>query len=139
MRPITTTVHESVPVTVPAELLRQLKVKPGDRLEWTIQGSELVVRPVRSLDSMRGRLASEVPFPGLEGEKAAIRTRPCKSSPTRGQPGESQAVAFDGDALVKSVQSMASHARGERKMALRRHTLKTGSAKQASGSTRKPC
>ena len=126
MRPITTTVHESVPVTVPAELLRQLKVKPGDRLEWTVQGSELVVRPVRSLDSMRGRLASEVPFPGLKGEKATIRTRPCKSSPTGGQPGESQAVAFDGDALVKSVQSLASHARGEREMALRRHTLKTG-------------
>ncbi len=129
MRPITTTVHESVPVTVPAELLRQLKVKPGDRLEWTVQGSELVVRPVRSLDSMRGRLASEVPFPGLEGEKAAIRTRPCKSSPTNGQPEESQAIAFDGNALVKSVQSMASHVRGGRQVILHRRTLTTDRAK----------
>jgi len=34
MGPITITVHESVPVTVPAELLGQLKVKPGDQLEW---------------------------------------------------------------------------------------------------------
>lgn len=85
-------------MAIPTELLRQLKVKPGDRLEWTVQGNELVVRPVRSLDSVRGRLASKVPFPGLEGEKAAIRTRPSKPSPTSGQPGESQAVAFDGNA-----------------------------------------
>lgn len=78
MRPITTTVHESVPVTVPAELLRQLKVKPGDRLEWRVEGSELVVRRVRSVDSLRGCVASKVPFPGLEAEKDAIRTRPFK-------------------------------------------------------------
>ena len=29
--PITTPVHESAPVTVPAELLRQLKLKPADQ------------------------------------------------------------------------------------------------------------
>ena len=139
MGPITITVQEAVPVAVPTELLHQLKVKPGDRLEWRVEGSELVVRRVRSVDSLRGCLASKVPFPGLEAEKDGIRTRSGKPTPASGQPGESQAVAFDGNALVKSVQSMASHARGERKMALRRHTLKTGSAKQASGSTRKPC
>jgi bifunctional DNA-binding transcriptional regulator/antitoxin component of YhaV-PrlF toxin-antitoxin module len=74
MGPITITVHESVPVTVQAELLRQLKVKPGDRLEWRVDGSELVLRRVRSLDSLRGCLASTVPFPGLEAEKAAARS-----------------------------------------------------------------
>ena len=73
MGPITITVHESVPVTVPAELLGQLKVKPGDQLEWRVDGSELVVRRVRSVDSLRGCLASTVPFPGLEAEKAAAR------------------------------------------------------------------
>ena len=124
-----------MPVAIPTELLRQLKVKPGDRLEWTVQGNELVVRPVRSLDSVRGRLASKVPFPGLEGEKAASRTRPSKPSPTSGQPGESQAVAFDGNALVKSVQSMASHVRGGQQVVLRRRTLKTGQATQAFGGT----
>jgi len=139
MGPITITVQESMLVAVPTELLRQLNVKPGDRLEWTVEGSELVIRRFRSVDSLRGSLTSRVPFPGLEAEKDAIRRRRGKPAPASGQPGESQAVAFDGNALVKSVQSMASHARGKRKMALRRHTLKTGSAKQASGSTRKPC
>ena len=73
MGPITITVHESVPVTVPAELLGQLKVKPGDQLEWRVDGGELVVRRVRSVDSLRGCLASTVAFPGLEAEKAAAR------------------------------------------------------------------
>jgi len=68
MGPIAITVHKSVPVTVPAELLSQLKVKPGDRLEWRVDGSELVLRRVR------GCLASTVPFPGLEAEKAAARS-----------------------------------------------------------------
>jgi bifunctional DNA-binding transcriptional regulator/antitoxin component of YhaV-PrlF toxin-antitoxin module len=73
MGPITITVHESVPVTVPAELLGQLKVKPGDQLEWRVDGSDLVVRRVRSVDFLRGCLASTVAFPGLEAEKAAAR------------------------------------------------------------------
>ncbi len=73
MGPITITVHESVPVTVPAELLGQLKVKPGDQLEWRVDGGELVVRRVRSVDSLRGCLASTVAFPGLEAEKDAAR------------------------------------------------------------------
>lgn len=96
MGPITITVQEAVPVAVPTELLHQLKVKPGDRLEWRVEGGVLVARRVRSAVSVRGCLASEMPFPGLEAEKAAIRTRPFKSSLIRGQPGESQAVAFDG-------------------------------------------
>lgn len=91
MGPVTTMVHEAVPVTVPAELLRQLKVKPGDRLEWTVEGSELVVRRVRGVDSLRGCLASTVPFPGLEEEKAAIRGRLVKD-----QPGGHRAVAGRG-------------------------------------------
>jgi bifunctional DNA-binding transcriptional regulator/antitoxin component of YhaV-PrlF toxin-antitoxin module len=111
MGPITITVQEAVPVAVPTELLHQLKVKPGDRLEWRVEGSELVVRRVRSVDTLRGCLASKVPFPGLEAEKAAIRTRLGKHALTHGQRRESQAVAFDGDALVKSVQAMASHVR----------------------------
>jgi antitoxin component of MazEF toxin-antitoxin module len=47
MGPITITIHEPVPV--PAELLSQLQVKPGDRLEWKVDGSELVLRRVRYL------------------------------------------------------------------------------------------
>ncbi len=132
MRPITTTVHESVPVAVPAELLHQLKVKPGDLLEWRVDGSELVVRRVRSVDSLRGCLASKVPFPGLEAEKTAIRTRPGKAHKTSSQPGESQTVTFDGESLVKSVQAMASLVRGEWQVVLRRHTLTPNRAKQAS-------
>lgn len=90
MGPIAITVQESMPVAVPAELLRPLKVKPGDRLEWTVESSQLVVRRLRAVDSLRGSLTSKVPFPGLEAEKAAIRTRPGKPPPTSGQPGESR-------------------------------------------------
>jgi bifunctional DNA-binding transcriptional regulator/antitoxin component of YhaV-PrlF toxin-antitoxin module len=133
MGPITITVQEAVPVAVPTELLHQLKVKPGDRLEWRVEGSELVVRRVRSVDSLRGCLASKVPFPGLEAEKDGIRTRSGKAHKTSSQPGQSQTVTFDGEALVKSVQSMASHVHGGRQVVLRWRTLKTGQAKQAFG------
>ncbi|MFM7102004.1 MAG: AbrB/MazE/SpoVT family DNA-binding domain-containing protein [Verrucomicrobiota bacterium] len=75
MVPLTTTVHESVPVTVPAEVLLRFQVKQGDRLSWSVEGSELVVRRVRCADSLLGCLASAVPFPGLEAEKAALRSR----------------------------------------------------------------
>lgn len=35
----TTTVQESVPVTMPAEVLRYFNVKPGDRLSWSVEGN----------------------------------------------------------------------------------------------------
>ena len=75
MVPITITVQQAVPVAVPTELLHQLKVKPGDRLSWSVEGSELVVRRVRCAASLLGCLSSTVQFPGLESEKAAIRSR----------------------------------------------------------------
>ena len=75
MVPITTTVHESVPVTVPAEVAFRFKVKPGDRPSRSVEGSELVVRRVRCADSLLWCLSSTVPFPGLEPEKAAVRSR----------------------------------------------------------------
>jgi len=121
-----------VSVAVPTELLHQLKVKPGDRLEWRVEGSERVVRRVRSVDSLRGCVASKVPFPGLEAEKDAIRTRSGKAHKTSSQPGQSQTVIFGGEALVKSVQSMASQVHGGRQVILRRHILRPNQAKQAS-------
>ncbi len=48
MGPIIITVHEWLPVAIPTELLSRLEVKPGDRLEWTVEGGELVARRVRS-------------------------------------------------------------------------------------------
>jgi bifunctional DNA-binding transcriptional regulator/antitoxin component of YhaV-PrlF toxin-antitoxin module len=86
MGPTTITVHESVPVTVPAELLRHLEAKTGDQLEWRVERRELVVRRFRSVDSLRECLASKGTFPGLEAEKAANPTRPGQPPQIFGQP-----------------------------------------------------
>jgi len=76
MGPITITVHKSVLVTIQGEWPRLLEVKPGDRLGWTVEGGELVVRRSRSVDSLRGSLKSKVPCSGLQAEKATHRTHP---------------------------------------------------------------
>jgi bifunctional DNA-binding transcriptional regulator/antitoxin component of YhaV-PrlF toxin-antitoxin module len=72
MVPITTTVHESVPVTVPAEVAFRFKVKPGDRLSRSVEGSELVVRRGHWVDSALENIAWKV-HPRAGAEKQAPR------------------------------------------------------------------
>ena len=73
----TSTVTTKGQTTVPEAIRKALGLVAGRRLVWELrmeeQGAEpqLVVRPSRSLSTLAGSLASEVPFPGVEKEKAA--------------------------------------------------------------------
>jgi hypothetical protein len=73
MGPITITVQEAVPVTLPAEVLLRSKVKPGDRLSWLIgRGNELLVRRGHWVDSALESIAWKV-HPRAGAEKQAPR------------------------------------------------------------------
>ena len=80
----TSTVTTKGQTTVPEAIRKALGLIAGKRLVWELrfeeQGAEpqLIVRPSRSLSSLAGSLASEVPFPGIEKEKekvAALREK----------------------------------------------------------------
>lgn len=64
--------------TVPDAVRKALGLAAGRRIVWELrkadQGGEpqLVVRPSRPLSALAGSLASDVPFPGIEEEKAAV-------------------------------------------------------------------
>jgi antitoxin PrlF len=60
--------------TVPAEIREALKIGARDRLEWTAQpDGTVLVRPQPSALDLFGSLKPAKPFPGLAGEKAAVR------------------------------------------------------------------
>ena len=80
----TSTVTTKGQTTVPEAIRKALGLIAGKRLVWELRNEEqgvepqLVVRPSRSLSSLAGSLASEVPFPGTEKEKekvAALREK----------------------------------------------------------------
>ena len=66
--------------TVPEAIRKALGLAAGRRIIWELrradQGDEprLVVRPSRPLSALAGSLASDVPFPGIEAEKAAAQS-----------------------------------------------------------------
>lgn len=52
-----TTITDKNQITIPAELVKQLDLQPGTRLDWSVQGDgALLVRPLPS----RGELARKV-------------------------------------------------------------------------------
>ena len=59
-------------VTIPEEIRRIFPVQAGSRLSWSVEGETLVARRVRGVSELRGCLKSEVTFPGIEAEKAAV-------------------------------------------------------------------
>jgi len=67
-----TTVTTKMQVTIPEEVRRIFPVQAGSRLSWTVEGETLVARRVRGVNELRGCLTSDVPFPGIEAEKAAV-------------------------------------------------------------------
>ena len=67
-----TTVTTKMQVTIPEEVRRLFPVQAGSRLSWSVEGETLVARRVRGVHELRGCLKSEVAFPGIEAEKAAV-------------------------------------------------------------------
>jgi antitoxin PrlF len=55
-------------VTVPAEIRRQLDLRPGDELVFEIDGAAARVHAVRSrgLGQLRGALRATIPYPGRD-------------------------------------------------------------------------
>jgi len=47
-------------------------VQAGSRLSWSVEGETLVARRVRGVSELQGCLKSEVAFPGIGAEKAAV-------------------------------------------------------------------
>ena len=67
-----TTVTTTMQVTIPEDVRRIFPVQAGSRLSWSVEGDALVARRVRGVSELRGCLKSEVAFPGIEAEKAAV-------------------------------------------------------------------
>lgn len=67
-----TTVTTKMQVTIPEEVRRMFPVQPGSRLSWSVEGETLVARRVRGVRELQGCLKSEVAFPGIGAEKAAV-------------------------------------------------------------------
>ena len=59
--------------TVPQEIREALKVKPRQRLTWSLsEDGTVIVRPQGSALALFGSLKSSKKFPGLAAERAAV-------------------------------------------------------------------
>lgn len=45
--------------TIPSEIRRVLQIKPGDRLEYVVEGSHVTIRVHPGIRSLKGALASK--------------------------------------------------------------------------------
>jgi AbrB family looped-hinge helix DNA binding protein len=62
-------------VVIPQQLRRQLDIKPGDEVEFWIDGDHVSVRPVGLRAPLRGRFADEPFITELERQRADDRDR----------------------------------------------------------------
>jgi bifunctional DNA-binding transcriptional regulator/antitoxin component of YhaV-PrlF toxin-antitoxin module len=67
-----TTVTTKMQVTIPEEIRRIFPVEAGSRLSLSVEADTLVARRIRGVKELQGCLRSNVPFPGVEEEKAAV-------------------------------------------------------------------
>jgi AbrB family looped-hinge helix DNA binding protein len=71
---IESTMTDKGQTTVPKEVRDALGIKPRQRLQWDLaEDGSAVVRPEPSPLALFGSLKSDRKFPGLKGEKAALR------------------------------------------------------------------
>jgi AbrB family looped-hinge helix DNA binding protein len=73
MSVLTSKVTTKGQATIPEELREKLSIKPGQRLVWEIEDGKLVALLARDLMELSGSLKSDAPFPGIKGEKEAVR------------------------------------------------------------------
>ena len=68
------TITKKGQTTVPQEVREALRMKPQQRLEWTVRrDGTAVVRPVPSALGLFGSLRSKKSFPGRKAERAATQ------------------------------------------------------------------
>jgi bifunctional DNA-binding transcriptional regulator/antitoxin component of YhaV-PrlF toxin-antitoxin module len=69
----TSTLTDKGQTTVPQEIREALKVKPRQRLTWSVRGDgTVVVRPQPSALALFGSLKSPRKFPGRAAEREAV-------------------------------------------------------------------
>ncbi len=74
------TVTSKGQTTIPEKIRRALRIKPGDRLEYDIEGDRATIRIHPGIRSLRGILASKK---GKKMSFAEIREAAAKSARTR--------------------------------------------------------
>ncbi len=67
------TVTSKGQTTIPGEIRAALQIKPGDRLEYRIEGDRVTFRVHPAHDAVQGG------FGQRQGEEADLRTDPCRS------------------------------------------------------------
>lgn len=60
-------------VVIPQQLRRRLGIKPGDEVEFWLDGDHVSVRPVGQREPLRGRFAAEPLTAELERQRADDR------------------------------------------------------------------
>lgn len=67
----TSTITKKGQATVPLRIREALKVRPRQRLEWTVRADgSAVVRPMQSALELFGSLRPKKPFPGRKVERS---------------------------------------------------------------------
>jgi AbrB family looped-hinge helix DNA binding protein len=77
------TVTKKGQTTIPAEVRSALQIKPGDRLEYTVDGDHATLRVAPGTRALRGALASKrgqgMSFSEIRAASAKIQTKRWKS------------------------------------------------------------
>ena len=77
-------IHSTVTIkgqtTIPGKVRKALRIRPGDRLEYTVQGDSATIRVHPGLRSLKGALASKR---GKGMAFAQIREEAAKAAPRR--------------------------------------------------------
>ena len=71
--------------TIPEKIRRALRIKPGDRLEYEVEGDRATIRVHPGIRSLKGVLASKK---GMRMSFAEIRDAAAESARTREAGGE---------------------------------------------------
>ena len=68
------TISRKGQVTVPKEIRKALGLEPGSRVRFELKDGYAVLlpEPKSRVDALFGALRSDIPFPGIEEEEAAI-------------------------------------------------------------------
>lgn len=77
---IRSTVTSKGQTTIPGKVRKALRIRPGDRLEYTVQGDMATIRVHPGIRSLKGALASKK---GKNMTFAQIREEAAKAAPRR--------------------------------------------------------
>ncbi len=68
--------------TIPEKIRKALRIKPGDRLEYEVEGDRAIIRVHPGIRSLKGALASKK---GKGMSFSEVREAAAESAPSRGE------------------------------------------------------